>query len=265
METNITTIASNFGKIKTLYNNILVESIVNKNDENKGLFKTYVKTLNENKILKDQFLMYNLIENKIEPNEMKAKLFIEECINHFSKYNKNEILNENSKLVLDLLFQNDITDYDKKELHENITNLIFTNKTPETIESIVESTSYLINYVMNNKKKEINETYGYPNSLLASLATDEFNEEYANVSEDEKNIISRIMESNSDETRETLLKEYNEECVKLIDESLLNEADDSIKDKLSNAKDKLLKQTYNADTFTTDINKLLNLKESLKF
>ena len=265
METNITTIANNFGKIKTLYNNILVESIVNKNDENKGLFKKYVKTLNENKILKDQFLMYNLIENKIEPNEMKAKLFIDECINYFSKYNKDEILNENSKLILDLIFEYDTTDYDKKELHENITNLIFTNKTPETINSIVESTSYLINYVMNNKEKEINESYGYPNSLLASLATDEFNEEYSNISEDEKNVISRIMESNSDETRESLLKEYNSECIKLIDENLLNESDDAIKDKLSNAKDKLLNQTYNADTFTTDINKLLNLKESLKF
>ena len=73
------------------------------------------------------------------------------------------------------------------------------------------------------------------------------------------------MESNSNETKETLLKEYNSQCIKLIDESLLNESDDSIKDKLSNAKDKLLNQTYNADTFTTDINKLLTLKESLKF
>jgi hypothetical protein len=265
METNITTIAQNFGKIKTLYNNILVESIVNKKNDNKGVFKKYVKTLNENKILKNQFLIYNLIENKIEPNEMKAKLFIDECINYFSKYNKNEILNENSKLIQDLIFESDVIDYDKKELHENITNLIFTNKTPDTIDTIVESTTYLINYVMTNKEKEINESYGYPNSLLASLATDEFNEEYSNISEDEKNIISRIMESNSDETKENLLKEYNSQCIKLIDESLLNESDDSIKDKLSNVKDKLLNQTYNTDTFTTDINKLLTLKESLKF
>ena len=65
--------------------------------------------------------------------------------------------------------------------------------------------------------------------------------------------------------KETLLKEYNSQCIKLIEESLLNESDDSIKNKLSNAKDKLLNQTYNVDTFTTEINKLLTLKESLKF
>ena len=45
---DITKTVQNFGKIKNVYNEILVESVVTKNKDKKDLFKSYVKTIKEN-------------------------------------------------------------------------------------------------------------------------------------------------------------------------------------------------------------------------
>jgi hypothetical protein len=47
----------NFGKIKNIFNNILIEGIVKKDDNSKKLFKRYIKTIKESEILKNQFLI----------------------------------------------------------------------------------------------------------------------------------------------------------------------------------------------------------------
>ena len=48
----------NFGQIKDVYNEILAESISSGDKKKKGVFKTYVKALKENEILKSQFFIY---------------------------------------------------------------------------------------------------------------------------------------------------------------------------------------------------------------
>jgi hypothetical protein len=80
----------NFGKIKNAFNGILVESFVGDNESNKNLFKKYIKTIRENEALKTQFLVYSNIENKIEENEFKANLFLQENIALLNKFS-NEI------------------------------------------------------------------------------------------------------------------------------------------------------------------------------
>jgi hypothetical protein len=96
---DITKPVQNFGKIKNAYNEILVESVVTKNKVKKDLFKSYVKIIKENEALKNQFLVYNIIENKVEINESKAKCFVDECMSIISKYDTKDILIVNNKLI----------------------------------------------------------------------------------------------------------------------------------------------------------------------
>ncbi len=66
-EIKITNIpVANFGEIKDVYNNILAENIGTKDEGTKKLFKSYVKMISENEILRTQFLIYNSIENMVE-------------------------------------------------------------------------------------------------------------------------------------------------------------------------------------------------------
>lgn len=262
---DITKTVQNFGKIKNAYNDILVESVLTKNDNKKDLFKSYIKMIKENKVLKNQFLIYNLIENKIEKNESKAIRFVEECLDIMSKFSKKEIMETNEKLVIDILFEQveQESNYDKKELHENITTLLFTEKTPKNVDAIVDAKTFVVNYILNNEEKKVEEGYGLPNSVVSKIMVEKYNEKYATLDESEKQVLKSLIDSDENKRRE-VYSETIRECIDLINERL-KEADLDTKDRLLRVKDKLLndKQEINED-YPKNISKLVELKNSLK-
>ena len=142
----------NFGKIKNTYNTILVESITSKKDENKSVFKKYIKTIKSDEILKEQFLIFNNIENKVETDRAKATEYVKESIALLSKYPKQSIIESNAKLFNDIVWEFD-ADYDKKDLHEAITTLVFTDRKANTLDAILEATDKVVDYIINNKTK----------------------------------------------------------------------------------------------------------------
>jgi hypothetical protein len=254
----------NFGKIKNVFNNILAESILKKDKEKKKIFSQYLKTLKENKILNTQFSIYKNIEEKCSSNDVLTSEYIKENIALLSKFNANDILKENEKLM-SLAGKSKGTPYDSKleKLHEDITNLIFTKKSPKTINNLTESFDNVVNYIKSNQPKEtITETPNPKSSkLLGQLAVDKFNDKFKNLSETERKIIKSIIESD-ETTREELFKTIRTECVDLVNQRL-DESDTESKEKLLKVKDKLLRMDYNKESFINDTNKIIDLKENL--
>lgn len=259
--TDLTPIIKNFGHIKSVYNTLLAESVMSDDKSKKELFKGYVKSIKENEIIKTQFLVYTNIEQKVESDTTKAAMFVKENIDLFSKFSKKDILEANTKLVGNLLFENDVVD--NKELYENISTLIFTNKKPETIDAIVEATSKVVDYIVNNKAKTLTEAIELPNSMLSTMMVEKYNEKYASLDESEKKILKTLIDSTDVEKKEVYLNTIKE-CITLIDEKL-DTADLNAKDKLLRVKDKLLndKQEINED-FIKNISKLVELRSNLK-
>jgi hypothetical protein len=260
--TDLTKITKNFGHIKELYNNILSESVMSKNEGSKKLFKNYVKTLRENEMLKTQFLVYSNIENKVETDIAKATMFVKENIDLFSKYAKKDIFEANKKLVSELLFEKDITN-EKAELHENISTLIFTEKKPQTIDTIVEAMNNVVNYIVNNKESEVTEAIDLPTSMVTAMMVEKYNQKYSVLDESQRNVLKVLIESTDDEKKQVYGDMLNE-CLSLINEKL--EASDlDTKDKLLRVKEKLLndKQEVNED-FIKNISKLVELRDGLK-
>lgn len=259
--TDLTPIIKNFGHIKSVYNTLLAESVMSDDKSKKELFKGYVKSIKENEILKTQFLVYTNIEQKVESDATKAAMFVKENIDLFSKFNKKDIIEANTKLVENILFEKDVID--NKELYESISTLIFTNKTPETIDTIVEATSKIVDYIVNNKAKNVAEAIELPNSMLSTMMVDKYNEKYASLDESEKKILKTLIESTDEEKKEVYSNTIRE-CISLIDEKL-DTSDLNAKDKLLRVKDRLLndKQEINED-FIKNISKLVELRSNLK-
>lgn len=253
----------NFGKIKNAFNGVLVEGMVSKGDTSKQIFKRYIKTIRENEMLKTQFMVYNNIENKIEENEFKANLFLQENIELLKKYSKEDLLQANLKLAEPILFEEQEVNYLHEKLHEDLTTLIFTDKTSENIDAIVEATSNIINHIKTNKVKVVSESIDLPNSMLTTIMVDKYNDKYSTMGETEKEILKSLIESDDNKKSEVYAKTIRE-CIDLIN-SKLSEASLDVKDKLLTVKDKLLndKQEVNEDFFK-NISKLVELKESLK-
>lgn len=267
---DITKITQNFGKIKSVFNQILTEGFARKNDKSINLFKTYVKSIKENEILKTQFLVFNNIETKIEENEFKAKEFVEANIDLMKKFSKKDILEANKKLIDLVLFEQD-TNNSFDSLHEAITTLIFTEKLPTTIDKIVEAKAFVVDYIKNNKAKVVNEAIELPFSILSTVMVDKYNEKYADLDESEKQVVKALIESDDTQKQEIYGKILNE-CVDLINENLskysgndLDETELKTKDKLLRVKEKLLSDKKEiTEDFNVNISKLIDLRSSLK-
>jgi hypothetical protein len=251
----------NFGKIKNAFNNLLIEAVVRKDPKDKQIFGSYVKAIKENKILKTQFLIYNNIENKVEENEFKANLFLQENLKLIEGFSKEEILEANTKLASKI---NDIPEViENKELYENISTLIFTDRLSENIDAVVEATTNIIQFIKENKVSEAVEAIELPTSMLTSMMVEKYNTKYSTIDESEFKIIKSLIDS-SDEVKKTVYEETLRECIELINENLIDAPLDT-KDKLLQVKDKLLndKTDINED-YLTNISKLVELKSSLQ-
>jgi len=250
----------NFGRIHNEYKNILVESILEKDAEKKKLFQDYIKSIKESVILTTQFMVYNNIESKIEENDSRAYNYVKENIALLSKFDSKDIFKENAKVVLPILDEDYAADgdYENKELHENITKLIFTEKNPKTINNITESTNKIVDYIKVNVIEE-NVEATMPSGVIGSMAVKKYNEKYSDLSEEEKTVLKTIIESDN-EGKENLYNNLRNECVDLVDVQLTESED---KEKLLQVKDKLLRLEYKEESFVTDITRVMELKNSL--
>ena len=264
----------NFGQIKDVYNELLAESISTGNKSKKGLFKDYVKTLKENEILKSQFFIYSNIQNKFEENESRAVEFIKENINLMDKFTEKEINEANKTIMLDLVFENVEFNYTEglltndrvKELHENISKLITTKKSPSTISSLVETTHKVAQYITSNRKEDEVIVEGLDevilsNKELGSLMVSKYNDRYSDLSESEIKTVKFILESD-DDGKESFFKLNISECIDLVNVKL-KQSSDGFKETLLSLKESLLDRKYIKESFDTDIIKVLELKEDL--
>lgn len=254
----------NFGKLKESFNNILAESIVKKKDEGKKVFQKYMKMLKENEILKSQYIIYDNLENSNFTDSSEALEYVKESIDVLRSYGKEDILKANKELSKLIVKESSFGgDYTNEELHNNISFLVFTDKKATNINKVNESRSYIKNHLLTDKSEEsISESVSLPPSVLTKLSLEKFNRKYENISESEKKIIKSLI--NGDESnRETVFNDLVRECIDIIDNKLTG-SDIELKEKLLNAKDKLLRMEFSSDNYREDINKVYNLKESIK-
>ncbi len=254
----------NFGKIKTIFNNLMAEGISSDIPKNKKLFKEYVDIVKVNEVIKNQFLVYNNIENKCETNESKAIEFVKYNIDKLSKYKKSEILEAN-KILSSIIKENGESVNDEthlSDLYENICDLIFMEENISNISDKVDKLHLVSSHILNNKS-EVNESNDFvPNSMLASVSVDKFNEKYSDLTEDEKNILKIVIESD-DEGKKDIIETLSKECLVLVNEHFDSESSVDVKSKLLDTKERLLEFKYNSDSFIVDINKLIDLKNNL--
>lgn len=253
----------NFGNIKNIFNNLLAEGLMKKDTKSKKLFQKYIKTIRESEILRTQFLIFNNIETRVDVDMISANLFVSENIKLLEKYSKSDILKENHKLS-NLLGKSEVIEkYELSDLHESLNDLIFTERKAKNIDKITTGIIKVSNYILLNKGKEIKESVDLPLHMLTNIMVDKYNEKYNTLEESDKEILRVLLESNLEGKKlfyETIVKD----CMVLVD-TLINESDDELKEKLSRVKVKLTEDIdLNEDNFIEKISKLVDLKNNLE-
>lgn len=250
---------NNFGNIKDTFNNILSNSLLNKDEKGKKLFSKYVNTLKEDTKLRNEYLIYKNLTSVKFKNESDARYFIKENIELLKN-------NDSSKGIekLESLLEGKDMVVDNNEIYNHIDTLRNTEKTPETLIKIQESINYLTEHMLKEVVIVENEfeSVDIPPSVLTKMATNRFNLKYQDITEGEKEIIKTIL-NGDDEDKKEVYNNLKTECIDIIDKKLNENVDLDIKDKLLKVKDKLLRMTYNPDEYVKDINNVYELKNSV--
>jgi hypothetical protein len=254
---------NNFGNIKDTFKSLVVESIIRKDDKGKKLFSKFLKTIKENKTLKDQYLIYSNLQNTKFDDPVQAREFVKENISLLKNLNKNHITKGND-FFLKLLKGNKIIK-ENDSFYKDILFLVESEITPSNVKKVNESTNNIVRLTLEKEEVEevVTESLDLPPSVLTKLAVNKFNSRYSDISESEKEIIKTVL-NGSNEDKENIYKKLKRECIDTIDNKLNESSDLDLKDKLLKVKDKLLNTNYSLDTFSTDISKIYDLNESIK-
>jgi hypothetical protein len=252
----------NFGNIKDTFKSLVVESVIKKDDEGKKLFSKFLKTIKENKTLKNQYLIYSNLQNTKFDDGVEAREFVKENIGLLKTLNETHIKKGN-EFFLKLLKGNKIVK-ENQEFYNKVSYLVNTEKTPSNIKKINESINYIVRLMLEKEEVEevVTESLDLPPSVLTKLAVNKFNSRYSNISESEKEIIKTVL-NGTNEDKENIYNKLKRECIDGIDTKLNESSDLELKDKLLKVKDKLLNSGFDLDTFSTDISKFYDLKESI--
>jgi len=252
----------NFGELNHIVMEFLAEGVSTNKKSNKKLFKKFMRTLKENKVLRDEFLVYNNLQNKFGGSDTNISEFIQENIRLMEIHSKKQIEEANIKLS-DLLAVANIEypDNPLAKLHEAIHQLMIIKANLKNVDDRLNAKDVIVEYIKNNKPVEKGGDY-IPTDLMTKIMVGNFNRKYEKLNEDTKSLLKKVINSPAEE-REAIFVELVRECVDLVNENII-EANLTVKEKLLSTKDKLLRLKYDGETFIMEAAKLLNLKVTLK-
>lgn len=253
----------NFGELNHTLMEFLAEGVAANKETNKKLFKKFMRILKENKVLKDEFLVYNNLQTKLDENENRINEFIQENIKLMEGYSKKQIEEANGKLA-ELVASANIEHPENPfaKLHEAIHQLMVEKRNLKNVDARLDAKTVIAEHIKNNKPISKGTEDYMPTDLMAKIMVNNFNKKYEKLNEDTKSILKQIINSPV-EDREAIFVGLVRECVDLVNENI-TEADLTIKEKLLSTKDKLLRLKYDGETFISEAAKLLDLKTTLK-
>ena len=265
-------ISANFGAIKDTIYAFSAREMIAENKNQANILNEFYKLIKENSLLKLQYMVFKNIENGKCSKERLAERYINENLKLIENQSWDEILTVNRKLRLTTLDQAHVEAAPGREqLYEAIHTLIksVTSKGFTDINASQEGFDYIMEHLMKNQavqeeavdkvKSDDSEMPKFASwKFVTELAVSKFNERYAHLDENERNLV-KILLSPYDIKHNYYLDLKNEN-LNHIEKVLTENIDEPTKDALNVFKSKIT--TLKENIHPTEIDDvLLNLEE----
>lgn len=244
-------------------------------DRNKGgkFLKEYVILLKENKVLNEKYQLINKLKEGVDKDV--KDLFLNEVLNIFTdKFTTKEIKESNIKLnnVINTLPSKLLKEYKTFKCEdlmcESFDKLFNTEVNTKNIELLVKTKSYINENikiktdVVKTEQQKLVETISP--EILTKTLIEKFNKKFGDLlNEEQKQLFKKIVKSNNENDKESLIKEIKTSCLTDVN-TLLSECNDiDFKEKLLVLKEKLLFDEQGTN-FYDKITKLIETKEVMK-
>jgi hypothetical protein len=248
----------NFGILKENINTLLLTE----NFDNTNSYKGYVDLLKSSTILKNEFFIYNTLENTNFNNKEIAIVYLNKLLDPFKSYSYNEVCEENKKLANVMGDVKPISDESKKLFFEAINNLILAS-TQDGIYKIKDFEKSMEVVLTKITQPEVLESEINDDEIdMGYIKSDELYETSLKIYED------TFFESLNDKQKEIISEIFSkdENDYNLIFEEVKKHVIDSLTDDIENDEEtinecivKISRTKYNPTNFYNDITDFLGL------
>lgn len=262
----------NFGTLKDIFVEKLIESYSSENKKGKDLYKKFLKVLKESETLKTAFIVFKNLETKTLSSEISANEYLKESISMFDGFRGKNSLDSQIKKLTTLLENNGVEykHLKPKTLHRDFQNLVTSPRNVGTLQKLHEARENIVTWLVSEKeiiKESKEDKYirkGVDPKKFLSIAVEKFNQKYKDsLTEEEKNILKVLRENDNNKTK-NLVSELVTETISLVNKHLDKHVDNiTIKSKLLETKDTIYKMAEDKDGFSENVLKLYELKKNL--
>ena len=256
---------TNIGIANLVVSNNLKDSYFNHSliEESKKITTDFFDVVKSSPILQLEFKVFNSLENKTIENELIATRYIDNNIKLFEVFTISEIDAEREKLKPFLGETQYPIDGDKMRLYNAIDTLItesLNDYSKINVDSVHESFEIVLGHIKSAKTQTLVETVEDKsiNEDVIEIAITKFNEKYDNLDEGDKNLLKKLIKSNSKEKQE-LFEEYKNDCIVLLERANSSNIEDRILDTIK----KIKEMKHSSKTVNDNIIGLHELKRGL--
>ena len=221
--------------------------------------KECVKVIKTDRILSDQFTVYDNLKNS-HVQEKYATNYIKENIDSLRVYTPQQIISSNGKL--ESLCNKLGAKVIPSEINESISNLYFLMNTSKNVNSIHTSKVMVKENLIKNELKTKNDAPSVPIALMSKIVSKKYNQKYKDLSEADKKILKVILESKEGEER--IFEDYKEMAQNLLQKKIVDNDEASLHVNLKKTYNKVLGMNFIAESSVNDISKLHYLISGLQ-
>lgn len=266
-------VSYNFGAIRDSIMKLSAAELI-KESKSKTV-DLFVSAIKQNSILKKEHLIFKSLQNcKPFEKERLAERFLNQNVQLFVNEKWENILAENKKLRKEILDDSHVEAKADGKLFESINILIESVSRPgfsdfekeqEAYECVM---SHLTRKVVSEseksqEKQDSPKLVGDAWKFITKIATNNFNERFNHLNEEEKKAFKILISDNS--TKENYLQTLKDESISIINTKLSEEKDTKTIDLLNTFKSKIENmKNINHLTIDESIVSCLELKENLK-
>ena len=229
-----------FGQIKSNIESLMTDSY------GKGSFKNHMKSFKKNVIENEKLAEAYFLYDELSKKKGLSKDIVDDYVNESIETIKNIIVSESKNLKeLNMWISENVTKNVTNE-YSDIDTVVY-SKSVKNLEKVLECKNNIKNLIgQNSENATVSESLNIPLSSMLKIATNTFNKEYGNISEEDKKELKNLLSLNKSQlseeiskSKEIVLEKLSEKVTESNDEDLKQKVTQTI-ERINETKDSLV-------------------------
>jgi len=241
-----------FGQIKSNIESLMTESYGKSSFKNH--MKSFKKNILENKRIAEAYFLYD----ELSKNKGLSKDIVDDYVNESIETIKNIVSSNTEKIKEINMWVSENVKTQSENNYKDIDSVVY-DSSVKNLEQVLESKNRIKNTISKQEvTKTVSESVNIPLSSMLKIATNTFNREFGNISEEEKQELKTLLSLD----KKSLTEEIEKSKLVVI-EKLNTKLNESTDDELTEKVEKTIEKINESEVSLVSLYKLRQLEQGL--